>query len=130
MKDALELAKAWPCSLASARMKLRAWNGEWSEINLSAPTWDIPGERTKNKSKHHVPLSLSAPAVAILRSYALGGSTNRDSSERLVFCNQPGVAISHMTFHTNMKALQHDADLADFRFHDTHRFNSSRGTRG
>jgi integrase len=89
---------------------------EWSELNLGAATWDIAGERTKNKSKHHVPLS--APAVAILRPYAAARIADQDGPARLVFSNQPGIAISHMTFHTNMKHLRRDAKLDNFRFHD------------
>jgi integrase len=56
---------------------------EWSEINLGAATWDIPGDRTKNGAKHHVPLS--APVIEILRSY----STERtpDDTCKYVFSN-------------------------------------------
>lgn len=37
----------------------------WSEIDLDAATWTIPGERSKNGKAHVVPLALAA--VAILR---------------------------------------------------------------
>jgi integrase len=44
---------------------------EWSEIDLGAATWDIPGDRTKNGAKHHV--RLSAPVIEILAAIQLSG---------------------------------------------------------
>lgn len=38
---------------------------QWSEIDLEAKLWAIPGARTKNKRKHVVPLTASA--IAVLR---------------------------------------------------------------
>lgn len=38
---------------------------QWSEIDLDAATWTIPGERMKAKREHRVPLS--GAAMAILR---------------------------------------------------------------
>lgn len=42
-----------------------ALGAEWPEIDLDAALWKVPGERTKTKREHRVPLSLQA--VAILR---------------------------------------------------------------
>ena len=42
---------------------------EWSEIDLNAKTWTVPGERMKAKREHRVPLSDAATTVlkAVLR---------------------------------------------------------------
>lgn len=43
--------------LVSAQRKGEALNAEWSEFDLDAGWWELPGEKTKNKKAHRVPLS-------------------------------------------------------------------------
>jgi integrase len=37
--------------------------GRWSEVDLAAKTWTLPGARTKNKREHIIPLSDAAMAI-------------------------------------------------------------------
>jgi integrase len=52
----------------------------WSEIDLRARTWTIPGSRTKNRQIHVVPLSSQALAVLREASKLPNASDNRGSS--------------------------------------------------
>jgi integrase len=56
-----------PVLMLTGQRRVEVGRMQFSEIDLATATWDVPGERTKNKRKHHVPLS--APAVEILRRY-------------------------------------------------------------
>jgi len=43
--------------LVSAQRKGEVLNSEWSEFDLDAGWWELPGGKTKNKKVHRVPLS-------------------------------------------------------------------------
>ena len=50
------------CALTAARSG-EVRGATWKEIDLEAATWTIPGERTKRRKQHVVPLSSAARAV-------------------------------------------------------------------
>jgi integrase len=43
--------------LVTAQRRTEVLHANWSEIEFDTATWRIPGERTKNKQSHRVPLS-------------------------------------------------------------------------
>jgi len=43
--------------LVSAQRKGEVVNSEWSEFDLDAGWWELPGEKTKNKKSHRIPIS-------------------------------------------------------------------------
>ncbi|HEV2159479.1 tyrosine-type recombinase/integrase [Bradyrhizobium sp.] len=63
-----------------------AVEGHWCEIDRSAATWKIPGERMKMDQDHHVPLT--DPALAVLDEMRNG------SQGELIFSNTDGGAFS------------------------------------
>ena len=85
----------------------------WSEFDLSAGTWSIPGVRMKMKEPHIVPLS--PPAIALLMRLAqerraLDGRIKPDG---FVFVGLRDGPISEMTM---MKAIR-DMKIADATVH-------------
>ena len=46
----------------------------WSELNLAKRTWSLPGNRTKNKRPHLVPLSTQAMAILTDRTRSEGST--------------------------------------------------------
>ena len=63
---------------------------DWSEIDLDAATWTIPGERMKTGNEHRVPLSTAA--IDVLRqAQALGDGSG------LAFPSPRGKALSDAT---------------------------------
>jgi integrase len=76
----------------------------WSEVDLDAATWTIPGERMKAGAEHRVPLS--ARAVEILRGLPATGP--------FVF---PGLRGSHLNPESMRKFLQVDMDRASITVH-------------
>jgi integrase len=58
----------------------------WDELDLAAGTWSLPGERTKNRQPHVVPLP--AEAVALLRT------VKRRAGAVFVFEGPRGTAVS------------------------------------
>lgn len=80
----------------------------WSEIDLEARRWTLPGERTKNSKPHIV--HLSDPALAEL--LALRGKADGD----LIFTTTGKTPISGFG---NMKArLEGLVEIEDWRLHD------------
>ncbi|GGG52591.1 integrase [Caldovatus sediminis] len=73
----------------------------WAEVDLEAGVWSLPGDRTKNRRPHDVPLS--AEAVGIIRA------VRRRKADRLVF---EGVNGNPPSGFGKMKARL-DAALAD-----------------
>ena len=49
--------------ILTATRNREAAEAEWSEIDLDAATWTVPGQRMKNGREHRVPLSRQALAV-------------------------------------------------------------------
>lgn len=71
----------------------------WSEIDLNAATWTIPGSRTKNRQVHVVPLSPQAQAV-LREARALPGATD----EGYVFPS-PVNPLAHLDPHAMTRAV-------------------------
>ena len=59
-------ARALEFTILTAARTSEALNAEWSEFDLEAKLWSIPGARMKAGVDHRVPLS--DPAVAIVRA--------------------------------------------------------------
>jgi integrase len=72
---------------------------QWSEVDLAAATWTIPGSRMKAGVEHVVPLS--PRAVEILRSLP--------TSAGFIFLNGGGAPISNMAMLQLMKGMGVDA---------------------
>jgi integrase len=81
----------------------------WSEIDWSAQTWTIPGERMKARVEHRVPLS--EPALDILRAMKVmsGGS-----GERFLFpgSGRPGGKSGNMTLLDELSKMNADRQAA------------------
>jgi integrase len=84
---------------------------QWSEIDLGNAIWSIPGDRTKNKQRHDVPL---APA-ALYVFRALPRFINSD----YVFTTTGRTPISGLGRAKNRLAFA--AGVADWRTHDLRR---------
>jgi len=52
-----EMKLALKLMLVSAQRKGEILRSEWSEFDLDAGWWKMPGEKTKNKKEHRIPLS-------------------------------------------------------------------------
>ena len=74
----------------------------WSEIDLEARVWQIPGERMKAGKLHTVPLSNEA--VALLRSLS------SNDSDGLIFTAEKGGPVSDATISATIKRM-HDEQL-------------------
>jgi integrase len=71
----------------------------WGEVDLDAGLWAIPGARMKMGVPHVV--TLSAPAVAILRGMAMFGTKPDD----FVFPNRKGEALSNMAMEMTLRRM-------------------------
>jgi integrase len=66
-------ARALEFTILTAVRTSDAIGATWSEIDMDAATWTIPGERMKASVTHRVPLS--KPALAVLRNlYRMDGN--------------------------------------------------------
>jgi integrase len=83
----------------------------WREIDLTAGTWTVPDERTKNAEPHTVPLSRQA--IALLRNLGPG------AADELVFRTFAGGPISNWDRET--KALQEASGTESWTRHDLRR---------
>lgn len=88
----------------------------WSEIDLSARTWSLPGNRTKNGRAHIVPLS--DDAAKILRGLP------RFLKSDFVFTTTGRSAVSG--FGKLKDRLDDEADVHDWILHDLRRTAASR----
>ncbi len=76
----------------------------WSEIDLDAGVWIVPGNRMKAGKEHRV--ALSGAAISLLKALP------RFKGNDLVFPAARGGALSDMTLSATMKRI-HDADVAN-----------------
>jgi len=81
----------------------------WSEIDIAAANWTIPGTRMKAKKEHRVPLS--SAALAILQR----ATEFRRADTDLVFPGATGKPLSDMTLSKLVKELGIDAVPHGFR---------------
>jgi integrase len=80
---------------------------QWSEIDLEAKTWTIPGERMKAGNVHRVPLP--APAIELLQSLPrFEGNDN-------VFQGRADKTLSDMSLTLHMRRMKVDAVPHGFR---------------
>jgi integrase len=99
----LHLAILTACRSGEAR------GADWSEIDLAAALWTIPGSRMKTGTAHRIPLS--APALALLRS--LLHEDGRKPASGLVFRNGAGKAFSDMALLAVVKRMHEACILCD-----------------
>jgi integrase len=84
---ALEFVTLTACRTGEAR------GARWSEIDMAAKLWVIPGERMKGGTEHRIPLS--APALDLLRGLPHEGD---DDADGLVFISsRPGKPLADFT---------------------------------
>jgi len=100
-------ARALEFAILTAARSGEVRGATWAEINLSAASWTIPGERMKGGREHRVPLA--PPAVKLLRS--LPGGTAGD----LVFPAPRGGKLSDMTLTAVLRRMQVPAVPHGFR---------------
>lgn len=82
----------------------------WSEINFEARTWTLPGERTKSRRPHTVPLA--ARAIGILKAM----KAEHSGRGEFVFEARNGERLSSMTLLTVLRRMDGvDAVVHGFR---------------
>jgi integrase len=80
----------------------------WSEIDLTAKVWTVPGERTKTGKEHRVPLS--PRALELLKA------APRESYSDLVFIGvQKGKPLGHSSMNETLKRLRPNITTHGFR---------------
>jgi integrase len=84
-----------------------ARGARWSEVDLAAKTWTIPGERMKAGKSHRVPLSDAA--LVILQAQP------RVEGNDLVFPTPKGVQYSDMTLTALLRRLKFPITMHGFR---------------
>jgi integrase len=109
------LARAHPAVLRFILLTLarreEATGTRWREIDLTAGTWTVPHERTKNAEPHTVPLSRQA--TALLRTLGPG------AADELIFRTFIGGPIGNWDRET--KALQDASGTSGWTRHDLRR---------
>ena len=91
---------------------------QWSEIDLEAAEWSIPGERMKKDRSHLVPLSSQAVAMLEeLQGLAVGAEWVFPGR------NDPRKPIAKTTLNYAVRSL--DLDVQDFVIHDFRRTAST-----
>lgn len=100
-------AKALEFGILTAARSGEVRGATWSEIDLDAATWTIPGERMKAGKEHRVPLSDAA--LEVLRSLL------RFADNDLVFVAPRGGVLSDMTLTAVMRRMKVDAVPHGFR---------------
>ncbi len=107
-------ALALQFTILTAARTGEAIGARWSEINMDAGVWTIPGARMKAGREHRVPLSKAT--LSILR-------TRQKSGERSVFVfpgGKRGKAISNMAMLQTLRRMERD-DLTVHGFRSTFR---------
>ena len=86
---------------------------KWSEVDLKAGMWTIPGERMKAGKEHRVPLS--SRAVELLKALP-----REKGSDFLFIGDKPGKALSNMALLMTLRRMGRD-DLTTHGFRSTFR---------
>ena len=81
----------------------------WPEVNFDAQTWTIPGERTKSRKPHTVPLAPRTIAILKARKAAHSGRGE------FVFEARLGERLSSMTLLTVLRRMEINAVVHGFR---------------
>ncbi|WP_431023788.1 tyrosine-type recombinase/integrase [Halomonas sp. H5] len=96
-------ARCLEFTILTATRSSEAKGATWSEIDLAARLWTIPGDRMKAGKEHRVPLSRAA--VALLKALP------RHEGTDLVFPSARGKALSENTLTAVIKRM--DADMPE-----------------
>lgn len=100
-------ARALELTILTAARSGEVRGATWSEIDLKAGTWIVPGERMKAKREHRVPLSMQA--VALLKALP------REEGVELVFPAPRGGQLSDMTLTAVLRRMRVDCTVHGFR---------------
>lgn len=100
-------ARALELTILTAARSGEVRGAVWSEIDLKAGTWVVPGERMKAKREHRVPLSKEA--VALLKALP------RETGAELVFPSPRGGQLSDMTLTAVLRRMGVDCTVHGFR---------------
>ncbi|WP_449252886.1 tyrosine-type recombinase/integrase [Brevundimonas naejangsanensis] len=100
-------ARALEFTILTAARSGEVRGARWSEIDLPAALWVVPGERMKAGRPHRVPLSSGA--------LALLAATRRNPDTDLVFANIDGEALSNMTLASVLRRMKVEAVPHGFR---------------
>lgn len=100
-------AKALEFAILTAARSGEVRGATWSEIDLNAGTWTVPGNRMKAGKEHRVPLSVEA--VELLKGLAREGGTE------LVFPAARGGQLSDMTLSAVLRRMDVSAVPHGFR---------------
>ncbi len=100
---------------------------EWHEIDLDNAIWTQPGEKTKNRNVHVVPLS--AEAVRILERLRKEQSELKNESKkksRFVFYSSRTGAVAMTWLHKAALRVRNESKVEDFEAHDLRRTAATR----
>ena len=97
-------ARALEFTILTAARTGEARFARWSEVDLRAGVWTIPGERMKGDKEHRVPLSDRALAIlaelpreagsdAVFPGRSAGGFLNQDAMADVLAKLRPGVTV-------------------------------------
>ncbi len=100
-------ARALEFAILTAARSGEVRGARWSEIDLEAAVWTVPGNRMKAGKEHRAPLS--APAVALLRTLP------RIAGSDLVFPAPRGGELSDMTLSAVLRRMKVGAVPHGFR---------------
>ncbi len=98
--------------LTASRLN-EAGNATWGDVDLTAATWTIPAERSKNKQAHIVPLSHQA--LALLRAIKPENAT----PHLRIFCAKGGAALGN--WDRTCKAFMDTSGTKAWHRHDLRR---------
>ena len=105
--------KALEFAILTATRTGETVGARWSEIDLAARMWTIPGERMKAGREHRVPLS--ARAIEIL-----SGLPREDGSDFVFIGDRKGKSLSNMAMLMTLRRMGRD-DLTTHGFRSTFR---------
>lgn len=94
------MALALQFAILTLSRRTEAAGADWREVDLASRTWTIPGERTKNRKAHVVPLS--DQAIAVLEA---ARRQSRSNGEGFVFPS-PADPHRHLDPHALTRAVK------------------------
>lgn len=100
-------ARALEFAILTAARSGEVRGAVWSEFDLKAKVWTVPGERMKGKVEHRVPLSTQA--IELL------DKLERSEDTEVVFPGVKGQVLSDMTLSAVMRRMKVDAVPHGFR---------------
>jgi integrase len=101
-------ARALEFLIYTASRSQEVLKARWSEIDLDAGTWLIPGERMKARKPHRVPLA--PQAVELLR-----GLYTESGSDFIFIGTQAGNPLAHSTLQMLLRRMEQPVTVHGFR---------------